>query len=152
MAVQLDAELDDEELKRYLRNVLQSVRYPFKNKKIVETINVLVFKDIINHFATEKGPNGPWQEWSLGYRKYREKIGKGGGKILALTGRMRNATVLGSRGQDYLKWINKTPYAAKHDLGLEGMPQRQFMWLSPQITEEIAVALLNMIESGEIDG
>jgi phage virion morphogenesis protein len=152
MANNVDVSIDTRELEAKLRNILNQIKYPFRYKEIVDTIQVEVFKDIADHFRREEGPEGRWQQWSDGYKKYRQSIGKGSGKILQLTGRLRNSTVLGGKSDDEIRWINKTEYAGKHQWGTAGMPQRKFLWVSDKALETMAVNVLTLIHSGELDG
>jgi len=120
------------------------------NRKYGGLLSANVFRDIMDHFEQQEGSEGKWKQWSFWYTQQMEKNGKGGNKILQDTGRLRQSFKpqnWRSVKNGYL-WFNNAqtksgfPYAAAHDEGGERLPKRDFMWLSDNTMEEIAVQTL----------
>lgn len=127
------------------------------DKKVIGLLSSIVYRDIIDHFSTESGPDGPWKPWSDRYQAFMADIGKSGNKILQDTGRLRNSfkpTNVRSTSEGLL-WFNDAklpngyPYAFAHDVGYGRVPQRQFMWLSNQAIENIETAIVRFLEEGK---
>lgn len=140
---------DDEKVNRLLKKLTEKVAaVSDKKRSFVELLSANVLADIIDHFETERGPDGPWKQWSPGYRKWRmsgvskANLSKGRGfipKILHLTGRLKQgwqpANVRTSPAG--VLWFNPVPYGKKHDEGSDGMPERKFAWLSSKAIKKI---------------
>jgi len=156
----LIAVFDDARVKKFLANLdsnLKEIRVV--KREFASLLSIYVYKDIMKHFEDQAGPNGPWQAWSTRYgiwRKGHANRGRrkgntlGDGKILALSGRLRNAfTPAKFRSEnDSIVWFNQAttaggkPYAYFHDEGQGGMPKRQFMWLSDDALANIETVTL----------
>jgi phage gpG-like protein len=122
-------------------------------------LSAIVYADVIDHFRREEGDKGPWknlyngEKWSKGYKKYMDKIGKGGNNILQDTGRLRNNFKPDKvkKIQDGYLWFNDAqtnsgfPYAAAHDQGGPSLPQRKFMWLSKNAMNRIGAETLQFL-------
>lgn len=117
------------------------------DKAFVGVIASIVFRDITDHFSKQSGPSGPWQKWSELYADHMQKIGKGGNKILQDTGTLRKNLQPQNWRKDPqgIVFFNPVQYAARHDEGLSGMPERKFMWLSSSATENLAKTTLGFI-------
>ena len=130
-------------------------------RTILRTVSsVIAFKEVIQHFRDEKGPEGPWPDWSPAYKQYRAKLAnrlatpsarkraRASGvqpvafsKKLVLTGNLRQSfmTPFAPPSTDEVSVLsNHQPYSRRHDRGTGGMPQRQFMWLGNSGLELIA--------------
>jgi phage gpG-like protein len=120
-------------------------------------LSTVVFRDIVDHFQQEEGPDGPWAAWAFAYFMHLRRIGKGGNKILQDSGRLRMAFTPASWRSvtGGILWYNpaKTksgfPYAKAHDDGGSVLPQRQFMWLSDSARENLAEMTLQFILENE---
>lgn len=143
----VQAIFEGKEVEDFLKNLKAKLKpSSVLMKELGGIISATVFQDIIDHFQQEEGPDGPWNEWSVSYRKQMERIGKGNNRILQDTGRLRNSFTPGNyRAQsDGVLFFNpaKTkrgfPYAAAHDEGGPKLPQRRFMWLSDAALENVA--------------
>jgi hypothetical protein len=163
--VQLFAEFDDHEIKDYLRKLqdrLEAVKGGAK--EFLGILDAVVFRDVIEHFDNQAGPDGPWAARKEPYRSFIE--GEGYTNILQVTGRLRNAgrrrnadlnvgASLGVRGKpptrpgkvmnEFIQWINPVPYARAHDEGTDTLPKREFMWLSKEAVENISAQTLAFI-------
>ena len=123
------------------------------SQKFAGILSATIFRDIMDHFSTETGEDGPWTAWSQMYYEHMEKQGIQGNKILQDTGRLRQAFLPGSYRvvSDGYLWFNpaKTkdgfPYAKAHDEGGDRLPQRSFMWLSKDAMEKISSLTLAFI-------
>ena len=135
-----------------------SVDIKDSKKAYVSTISARVFKDIIEHFKKEQGPDAKWDAWSDLYAKRMSKIGKGGNNLLQDSGALRGSF----RPSNYraasngIEWFNpaKTKggfaYAAHHDEGrssYKGNP-RSFMWLSDKALDDISKITLGFLTGG----
>jgi phage gpG-like protein len=95
-------------------------------------LSTWVYKDYTDHFEREMGPNGKWKKHSKGYTAFLKRIGRDGNKILQFSGNLKQAFVIENfrKKSDSIEFFNTSPYGARHNYGLDGMPQRKFMWLS----------------------
>jgi phage gpG-like protein len=102
-------------------------------------VGARVIADVINHFEQERGPTGKWKAWSPAYRKYMQKRGKGGNKILQDTGRLRTGwqPARYRTSREGITWFNPVEYAGAHDRGTRRLPKREFSWISRQAIEKI---------------
>ena len=135
---------------------------------------LVAFKEVIQHFKQQKGPEGSWPQRSESTeRRYREiyegkrvpppgyqrGMFKPGGALLVLSGQLSRAFSLSNiRGdQDSVTIFNPTEYAAQHDeggdplgLGRAGnVPQRKFMWISQSGVGLMAKGLAEKMASEE---
>jgi phage gpG-like protein len=147
--------LQDEEARRFLESAIENVKkIKGGDRKYADAISSVVFKDIMDHFKSEQGEDGPWTQWSSFYADHMAKVGTGGNRILQDTGHLRqNITPGNYRAQaEGILWFNpaKTksgfPYAAAHNEGGEKLPKRNFMWLSDTGLENISQMTLNFLE------
>lgn len=111
-----------------------------KRRTLYARLAVLGFKDIQSHFRNEMGPQGSWEKLSKITLARRRKEGKGA-KILQDLGNLKNS-VMPNTGQRLIRRdsvIISTggtekrkvdTYAAVHNFGLHGMPEREFMYIS----------------------
>lgn len=146
-------EIDDLEVRKQLASLFKKVGdVTSGSRPYVGLMSAIMFRDIIQHFETERGPDGPWQAWSDRYRAYRfNKIKKGAlgvPKILQDTGRLRGGWVIGGKLQTGaeppkvrkvaagLLWFNDVEYGFKHQEGI-GVPKRIFGWISNSAHEEM---------------
>lgn len=128
------------------------------------------FKDIIQHFADEMGPDGPWIPRSANTQARYAAILSGmmktpaGGhtaqynpsnKLLQMTGRLRGSLLPGAggierTGKTEVTLFSNVVYSRAHDQGNpdSGLPQREFMYLSPAGEEAVLNAMMNMIMEG----
>lgn len=152
------AEFDNEEVRDFLESMQTRLKkVQGADKKYVGLLSAIVYSDVINHFQTQKGSEGPWKTWSKSYKDYMQKIGKGGNLILQDSGRLRNTFLPTSNRKTSagILWFNNAktaggfPYAAAHDEGGPKLPKRDFMWLSDEAMEKVSVQTLQfMIDEG----
>ncbi len=132
----MDAEFvfDDEGWQRILKQIKSKWDDIRKRKTFGGIISAAVYKDLITHFEQERGPNGKWEPWSKIWAERRQAMGRGGGKILQLSGKLRQGIIPKNwRGtQEGVLFYNNVVYANAHDQGnkKKHLPQRQFMYLS----------------------
>ena len=102
-----------------------------------------VFKDIMDHFEKQAGPQSPWPEWSQPYSNRMVRLGKGNNNILQDSGALRQGIEPGNYrlGNGLIVWFNKVEYAKRHD---EGDPTRSFMWLSDKALGKVGAAVLDL--------
>src|SRR5688572_12420008 len=105
------------------------------------------FQDIDAHFRDEMGPTGKWRaraaETQFRYSmvasgQWRPPKGSRAGsfspsnKILQMTGDLRQETLpqnIEDVGGDGIRIFNSSIYGRRHNLGGDGVPAREFMWL-----------------------
>lgn len=141
--------LDDKEVQKLLKGLTKNVNeISEKGRRYVGLLSSIVYRDIIEHFEREEGPNGKWAPWSKQYSKYMMAIGKGGNLILSDTGRLRQGWQPSRYriAADGVLWYNPVSYAAQHDEGLGRYPQRRFTWLSDACISNIESQTVKFIE------
>src|SRR5574343_917853 len=56
-------------------------------RKFYRKASAVMYKDVLNHFEREEGPDGKWERWAGGLNERPTK--RGGSKMLQDTGRLR---------------------------------------------------------------
>ena len=144
----------DKDLRDFLKNINARVKDVKDGKaKYIALLSAIVFKDVMEHFEKEEGPDGDWDPWSDIYREHMQRTGRGGNKILQYNGRLRqNFKPTDNRSSSAgIVWFNNAktssgfPYAAAHDEGEGELPQREFMWASDEATERMADVTIQFI-------
>lgn len=127
---------EDKQWQKLLKKINTKWKDIGDRKKFSDLVSIVVFKDIIDHFDQEQGPDGKWIRWSDLYRKHLEKIGRGGNKILNFSGRLRGS-ITPQKGKKKTSSLgvllySNIEYAAAHQYGNQkrNLPARPFMWLS----------------------
>ena len=115
------------------------------------------FRDIIDHFREEKGPEGRWEKRKPSTQKRYEQIRKSrrskipnkgkydpGNKLLQLSGDLRKTIMPGKGGLKKQSWhtvvmFSNSPYSGKHNYGDQqsNLVARPFMWLSQEALDDI---------------
>lgn len=138
-----EVSFDDKEWRDMLETINKNVKDP---KPVLRAaFGTRGFKDIIDHFQAERGPDGMWAEWAES-----TKAKRGNGKKLQDTGNLRQNFLPGNirdSGRDSIVFFNSTPYAATHDLGnsSRNIPQREFMYLSDKAQEDMLKIILDLV-------
>lgn len=84
--------IHDEEGQKLLARALAKVKKVNDGgQEFGMVLSSVVFRDVIEHFEEEEGPDGLWDRWSDAYSEHMQKLGKGGNKILQDSGNLRNA-------------------------------------------------------------
>lgn len=115
----------DIEARRMISGIAERARRPALAMKVIAD---LMRRDVLDHFDAESGPDGSWPSLSPGAEAW--KAAHGYYKMLQNTGNLRRGN-FPEAGSDYAAVTNNVAYAGRHNAGLGGMPQREFMWLSP---------------------
>lgn len=126
----------------------------------MELVAAKGFKDVMDHFKKEEGPNRAWPKWSRrnksGSRTFfstrpaprdTKKKKKRSGALLQDTGKLRNSTrhrVLKTEAHIY----NNVSYATYHHNGTSKMPKRRFLWISRKARVSIAKTFARFILKG----
>jgi hypothetical protein len=161
--VDVTATFDDKEVRKWLSEVSSKLKKSKDaHKDYVILLSAIVYKDIIDHFDKEMGPDGKWKKWSRLYSEMMTKRGKSGNKILQDTVNLRQRVGPIERGGNFRKakdgilWFNNAktkkdfPYAFAHDNDTESrktLPRRSFMWLSDKALESISKQTLEFLMS-----
>lgn len=156
MVAQAEVVFESEEVQRFIAGVSKRVdQVNQRDKAVIGLLSAIVFRDIIQHFDKQEGPDGAWRQWSPSYTRFMQSIGRSSNRILQFSGRMRMAfqpTNVKTTAEG-IAWFNpaktKTgfPYAAAHDEGGPQLPQRKFMWLSGEAMSDIESKILEFLES-----
>ena len=133
MPTQAEFKFESKQWESFLNKLQTKLKDVKNNKTFGALIAIAAYKDIIKHFDDQAGPEGKWQPRSPFYKKYAES--KGHNKILQFSGKLRQSLVPASsprfrQNSSGIIIFTNVEYAAKHDQGLDGMPQRRFMWIS----------------------
>lgn len=100
--------------------------------QLMARLAILGYKDVINHFAKEEGPDGKWKSLKAATVK-RRRLGGGDHRILQDTGRLRASIqpTVESPRRAVIATTNVI-YAATHHYGdsRRNIPARPYMWLS----------------------
>lgn len=149
----IEADLDDKEFRLAIKKLKKKIG---EVKSVENAFGRMAatwyYKDYVEHFNKEQGPDGKWQKWSPAYRKYMRKIGRGDNKILQNTRKMFNSFNAKKWRKRFgsIEFYNDSPYGAKHNYGQKGMPERRFMWISEWAMKNIIDGTLKLVtEEGE---
>jgi len=155
----LQALFDDKQVRDFIKLVSKNIdEIKGRVPKYVGLLSALVFKDVMDHFQKEAGPEGSWKDWSDIYAAHMVKIGRGGNKLLQYYGRTRNSFMPTNyrKHSQGIMWFNNAqtskgfPYAQAHNEGgrTSGRPpQREFMWLSDKAMDDISEQTLAFLVS-----
>lgn len=134
---------------------------------LMTAANLFAFKDIIDHFSKEEGPNGSWPKRSPATQEAYAKIAAGiwnapkrmragsfspTNKLLQLTGNLRQSINPGNMeraGKNSIVIFANAPYAGRHDAGGGGIPARPFMWLSDKVQDKMLDAIMELAMEGQ---
>lgn len=111
--------------------------------------NMFAFKDIIDHFSKEEGPDGRWADRKEPYKSLMER--KGYTKILQVTGNLRQSISpanMSRSGRNSITIFANAPYSGALDEGTSNMKARPFMWLSDDVQQKMVDAILAMAMEG----
>lgn len=111
-------------------------------------VSLFTFKDVVDHFRKEQGPEGRWPALKPSYAKWKRKQGKT--KMLQFTGQLRQGFLpsnIRDNDESSVVLFNPVEYAGKHDRG-EGVPQRQFMWIGRRAQDLMDKSLVKLIVEG----
>ncbi len=142
--ISIDSKHTEELLTRLGKNVEE---ISGRGKRYVGLLSAIVYRDLIEHFERQEGPEGRWAPWSEGYKRYLARVGKSGNMILIDTGRLRQ----GWQPSRYrlteggVLWFNPVSYGANHEEGI-GVPRRRFAWLSDRAVKEIEKQTARFVE------
>lgn len=146
------AKIDDRQWRTFLIRVGRNIKDGARLLDVAAKTHG--FKDIITHFAQEKGPDGRWKPLTKATIQRRTK-GKGGGrpKILQDEGNLRKSIIAKStrrRGKNELEMFSNVGYSGKHNEGdpSENLPKREFMWLSEKAQGLMAETIINLALRG----
>lgn len=97
-------------------------------------------------FNQGKDPEGnPWEPRSEAYKAYLKRIGKLNNKVLVLSGDLQKSIEYVSDDKEVVVGTD-IKYAEKHQLGLDGLPIREFLGLSEKDKKEILEIIEDHIE------
>ena len=148
MADQAEFKFESKEWDALLKR-LKTKWKDIKNRDtFADIVAIASFRDIIEHFDDQSGPDGPWTARSPKYKKYIEA--KGYTNILQVTGNLRKSLMFGTgkvrKNSSGVILYTPVKYAKKHDEGLDGMPKRKFMWLSKKAIDSILMQTLKWLD------
>lgn len=139
---------EHEKVKEFFSRISKNVKeIEEKDRVFWVGLQSIAFRDVVDHFEKQQSSTGKWQKWSEIYKKRMIALGKGGNKILQDTGNLRQNIRLADstnrikQGQllfNPAKTKSGEPYAKNHDEGLNGMPQREFMWISDKALNKMS--------------
>lgn len=146
------------------RDLLKTIQSKGRNiagilKAVFGTIG---FRNLIEHFNKEEGPDGKWKARSPGTQLQYALIEAGkrkpprgtpaaaynpSNKILQLTGALRGSILpsnVENITQSSILIFSNSKYGGKHDRGEDKMPKRTFMWFSQETLDRMAAASVQM--------
>lgn len=124
-----------------------------KPKTGLDKIAIVGYRDVLDHFDKEEGPDRQWARWNRkrkdGTREFfsRRPTKRGGKKLLQDTGRLRVSTrfrTLFTEAHVY----NRVKYAGFHEKGTKNMPKRRFMWMSAKARKKVTKLFSRYIVKG----
>lgn len=138
---------EDKDANLFFKNMLEKLKDIEDGRDtFVSILSTFVFRDVMDHFKKEEGPEGAWPAWDKVYAEHMKKRGRK--KKLQDTGFLRNSfqPYKVKKIPDGLMWFNTAPYAKSHDEGIKQKP-RPFMWLSQAAADKMSTAVLRYIQS-----
>lgn len=131
--------VDDEKARALITGISQRAANPLEANKIIAS---KMREDVLDHFRSEKGQDGPWK--SLKPKTIEWKSKHGYSRKLQNTGTLRGRN-MPEAGNDYAKVWNDLSYAGVHQFGTDKVPQRSFLWLSKSMLGRITKLMANYI-------
>lgn len=133
--IEINAKLD--ELASRVKNIKPALR----------EIGHVMLNYVDENFETEGRNSGEkWEGWSDSYKEFREKHGRGQGRIMTLEGELRTSmdtkvtsdSVQVGTGKEYARIHNEGGAVKKRNGGRFDMPKRTFMQWTPKLEELVA--------------
>lgn len=155
MAVRVEAQLRDERIRQYFAGLEKRYhQIEKKDRQVIGLMSAIVFRDVLDHFAKEQGPDGHWPMLSGPYSVKKAKKSGWGAPMLVVNGRLRMAFQPTNyrMTSDSVVWFNNAKtktgfnYAAAHNTGGPQLPRREFMWLSDNGMDDIESSILKFLE------
>jgi len=101
------------------------------------------FREVINHFSTERGPSGRWKPLkSETIKRRRQKSSKPLQDTGRLRGSLRHRVV--NRGKEGVIFTN-LKYAPTHQYGYKKIPARPYVWLPKEFVKKLAAQFAKFI-------
>jgi phage virion morphogenesis protein len=120
---------------------LNALKLATDTEEALDVAGAYLLNQIKTRFLRQEATDGSiWPE-SKG-SIFRKKKGRDGGTLFE-SGRLFESITLGRQGPGRRIIFTDVPYAAKHQFGLDGMPVREFLGISPD--DELGVR--NIIEA-----
>lgn len=112
-----------------LPELLASLEKELDTTRIEDEASAMLLNRLRTNFLAERAPDGkPWPKSRAG----QIRRSKGGTGTLFATGTLFRSIQLSSLGSGGRAIRTDVPYAAKHQLGQDGLPQRQFLGVVEQ--------------------
>jgi phage gpG-like protein len=106
--------------------------------QLTEYVAARAYKECINHFEKEEGPDGKWKPLApVTIARRRQGKGTGGNKILQDTGRLRSSILFRGLRDSAIVFTNLI-YGSTHQEGYKKIPQRKFLWLADGFLKDMA--------------
>lgn len=151
--MQIIAKFESREWDEFIKNIDDNVKEPTKLLRAV--MSTVGFKDIMEHFSNEEGSDGTWKQRSEKTNLLYDRRGgmyNSSNKLLQLSGNLRksilHAGAMSDKGKYAIAVTSNIEYASKHQEGENGMPKRDFLWLSDNALERMADTILNLVMKG----
>ena len=124
--------LDVKGIEPLKRDLGELARKTADQTKACSVASLVMYQDVMKHFREERGPDGKWQALSVITLQRRRGAEA---KILQDTGILRTS-IMPSADKNTARVGTNIIYASKHQFG-EGVPKREFLWLSKEARERI---------------
>jgi hypothetical protein len=158
---------DNKEVNALLKKIGKNVKdIKDKNKTFTDILSSIVFEDVTRHFedapvgfgsGTFLGSGGiTWPAWSARYQRRMARLGKGNNRQLNDTGKLKGGWQPVEQGKQVrtgsfgVQWYNPIKYARRHDEGGEGIPKRQFTWLSKGALDKMETQMVKFLEGEKV--
>ena len=116
------------------------------NVEFTEYVAGRAYKECMNNFKDESGPDGKWQPLAAStIARRRQGTHAGGTKILQDTGRLR-ASILFRGLKDKAIVFTNMIYGAVHQEGYRQIPKRTFLWVKDDFVKLMAAAYAKFIK------
>lgn len=123
-----------DELNKRLKKMRDNANNP---NPVTAYIATQMYRDVMDHFDKEMGPQSKWKQLSpITIENRRKGKGRGSDKILQDTGLLR-ASIKPNNTKDSASVGTNLNYAEKHQYGYKNIPQRKFLWLSKAVLDLI---------------
>jgi phage gpG-like protein len=144
--VNVEAKIEAKSLSALAKNLEKLV--PDAQKKFMKLAATAIFKDVVQHFEQERGPEEKWKrfKWPDGKVRNTRPTKRGGSKILQDTGRLKGSVVPFVEKESAGARTN-LEYAIYHNEGTKKIPQREFAYASDETIGKLEGYLIKEIEA-----
>ena len=139
----LDWKFEAEAARAQMKAMLDRVQHP---KTAMDRVGAMGWRDVMDHFRRQEGPDGAWQPFSD--RTKRKRGNMSSARLLQDTGTLRSSIKWRTNQDNEVELFTACGYADYHEHQLSSHkrpPQRRFLWVSDIALKNIVLYVAKFV-------